>query len=100
MTDGNSITTKAKFLCNLCDCVSIGNKGDSTVRSVFTQFNYANCYTSRVATKKGLTGTVQIKGDGNAKLFASGISKSFSRQTTNHSRRLTMLSFGYLGAPG
>ena len=24
----NKITTKAKFICNLCDCVSIGNKGD------------------------------------------------------------------------
>ncbi len=69
MTDENSITTKAKFLCNLCDCVSIGNKGDTTVQSVFSQFNYANCYTSRVATKKALPGTVQIKGDGKKNRF-------------------------------
>lgn len=58
------ITTKAKFICNLCDCVSIGNKGDKLVQDVFTKYGYANCYTDRVATKKSIPGTLQIKGDG------------------------------------
>ena len=38
------ITTTAKYLCNLCDCISIGNKGDDAVRMVFSQFGYANSY--------------------------------------------------------
>ena len=60
----NPITCKAKFLCILCDCVSIGNKGDPVVQSLFEQFGYANCYVERVATKKSVPGTYQIKGDG------------------------------------
>ena len=58
------IATKAKFLCNLCDSVSIGNKGDPSVLSVFEKCGYANCYVERTATKKAIPGTVQIKGDG------------------------------------
>jgi len=59
-----TITTKAKFLCNVCDCVSIGNKGDKLTQAVFEKYGYANCYIERVATKKSVPGTLQIKGDG------------------------------------
>jgi uracil-DNA glycosylase len=58
------IQTKAKFLVNLCDCVSIGNKGDQIVQTIFEKFAYANCYAERVATKKSVPGTLTIKGDG------------------------------------
>jgi uracil-DNA glycosylase len=59
------ITTKAQFLCNLCDCISISNKGDPLVKMVFEKFPYANCYIERVAamTRKSVAGTIQIKGD-------------------------------------
>lgn len=60
----DQITTRAKFVCNLCDCVSIGNKGDKPVQDIFTKYGYANCYTDRVVTKKSIPGTLQIKGDG------------------------------------
>ena len=60
----STITTKAKFLCNLCDCVSIGNKGDELVHTIFQQYPYSNCYSGRLATKKSQPGTLQIKGDG------------------------------------
>lgn len=58
------ITSKAKFICNFCDFVSIGNKGDPLVLAVFEQFGYANCYIDRVATQKPLPGSIQLRGDG------------------------------------
>lgn len=61
----NQFTQKAQYLCNLCDCVSIGKKGDPMVLKVFDQFPYANCYIDRIATKKAIPGTVQLRGDGN-----------------------------------
>ncbi len=64
IVDENVISTKSKYLCNLCDCVSIGNKGDTIVQSVFAQFTHSNCYINRIATKKTLPGSVLIKGDG------------------------------------
>jgi len=60
----STITTKAKFLCNICDCVSIGTRGDPITQLVFEKFTHANIYSERVATKKSLPGTLQIKGDG------------------------------------
>lgn len=61
MTD---ISTTAQFICNICDCVSIGKKGDPTVQQVFDKFGYANTYKDRMATKKSLPGTFNISGDG------------------------------------
>jgi len=58
------IQTKAKFLCNLCDCVSIGNKGEQNTKKIFEKYAYANCYSDRIATNKSIPGTLQIKGDG------------------------------------
>src|SRR5437870_4108464 len=72
-----TISTKAKFICNLCDCVSIGNKGDSLVQQVFQQFSYANCYVGRMATKKAVAGTLQIKGDGKKNRFVANLFVQF-----------------------
>src|SRR5437879_1583124 len=68
-TTENMVTTKAKYICNLCDCVSIGNKGDPVVQAVFQQFPYAHGYNGRTATKKSVAGTLQIKGDGKKNRF-------------------------------
>jgi len=58
------INTTAKFICNLCDCVSIGNKGEPIVQTIFTKFPYANCYADRVSNMKTIPGTYTVKGDG------------------------------------
>lgn len=63
------IQTKAKFLCNLCDCVSTGTRGDPLTQLVFEKYPYANCYVDRVATKKFVPGSLQIKGDGKKNRF-------------------------------
>lgn len=63
------IKTTAKFICNFCDCVSNGNKGDPLVQSIFTKYPYANVYAERIATKKAEPGTLQIKGDGKKNRF-------------------------------
>ncbi len=63
-TPPQELTTTAKYICNLCDCISIGNKGDPWVLQIFKQFPYANVYTDRVATQKDTPGQLQNKGDG------------------------------------
>jgi uracil-DNA glycosylase len=68
-SEGDLITTQAPIVCNLCDCVSVGNKGDEMVQKVFEKFNYANCYVNRVATTKSLPGSMTIKGDGKQNRF-------------------------------
>lgn len=67
------ITTKAKFLCNICDCVSIGNKGDPSALNIFQNYPYSNCYLNRLAIKKSDPGTVQIKGDGKKNRYVINI---------------------------
>jgi len=64
-----NIKTTAKFLCNICDCVSISNKGDPLTQQVFEKFGFANIYSERMATKKSVPGTYQIKGDGKKNRF-------------------------------
>ena len=64
-----AISTKARFLCNICDCVSIGNKGDKQPLRAFKQFPHANSYSSRLSTKKAIPGTLEVKGDGKKKRF-------------------------------
>lgn len=76
-TTAVEITTKSKFLCNLCDCVSIGNKGDPSVQQIFTKYPYANCYAERNATKKSVPGTHQIKGDGKKNRFVVNMITQF-----------------------
>ena len=58
--DDGSITTTAKFLCNICDCVSMGPTGDPLVQSVFKKYPYANCYMDRNASKKSVPGVSQM----------------------------------------
>ena len=64
MSTSLAINTTAQYICNLCDCVSIGSKGDYTVRQIFDKFPHANCYSERISTKKSVPGTIQLKGDG------------------------------------
>lgn len=66
---GTEITTTAQYLINICDCVSIGQKGDPIVRIVFEKYPYANCYTSRLTTTKSLPGTSQLTGDGKTQRY-------------------------------
>lgn len=91
------ITTKARFLCNICDCVSIGKRGDDRTLEVFRQFPYANTYASRLSTKKAVPGTFEVKGDGQKKryvvnLFVQFYPGSSKYPNDNITRRLSWFS--------
>ncbi|MEO0236787.1 MAG: uracil-DNA glycosylase [candidate division WOR-3 bacterium] len=64
LMDQKEFSTQATYLINLCDCISIGNKGEDLVLRVFNKYPYANTYMERNATTKSIPGTIQIKGDG------------------------------------
>lgn len=98
-TENNAlkITTKARFLCNICDCVSIGKRGDDRTLEVFRQFPYANTYASRLSTKKAVPGTFEVKGDGQKKryvvnLFVQFYPGSSKYPNDNITRRLSWFS--------
>ena len=76
--------TTAKYICTLCDCVSIGNKGDQLVLDVFNAYPYANCYLSRTATRKSIPGTLQIKGDGKSNRFVANLFVQFYPGTARY----------------
>jgi uracil-DNA glycosylase len=71
------VTTTAKFICNICDCVSIGNKGDAWVQQIFQQFNHSNCYVDRTAAKKATPGEIFIKGDGKKNRYVINLIAQF-----------------------
>ncbi len=75
--DVQEVTTTAKFICNVCDCVSIGNKGDAWVQQIFQQFNYSNCYADRTGTKKATPGEIFIKGDGKKNRYVINLIAQF-----------------------
>lgn len=76
-TELPDIKVKAKFICNLCDCVSVGNKGDMLVQKMFQQFTHSNCYVGRNANQKSTVGTIQIKGDGKKNQFVVNMFSQF-----------------------
>jgi uracil-DNA glycosylase len=80
----SEITTNAKFLCNLCDCTSIGNKGDDLVKNVFIKFPYSNCYIDRISTRKPTLGTINIKGDGKENRYVVNFFDKFYPGTSKY----------------